>query len=85
MPPIIDVRNSFRFAIGGNRVVEFPEGVHAVSAEVAEVAVNHLKTASVLESSDKVLPPITKGINGEDLGEEVRHLEAGTVSETPAE
>lgn len=43
--PVIIVNESFKFAIGGNEVVEYCPGAHEVSGRCAHVAVNDLKVA----------------------------------------
>lgn len=43
--PVIIVNGSFKFAIGGNEVVEYCPGAHEVSDRCAYVAVNDLKVA----------------------------------------
>lgn len=83
--PFIDVTKSFRFAVGGNRVIEYPVGVHAASVEVVEVATKQLKVAKVLKSSDKVLPPISADINGEPLEDVSSHIDFDLLEKTFAQ
>lgn len=65
--PLILVKKSFRYAIGGNRVVEFTEGVHSVSADVADVAIKQLKVATSSKAADQVLPAVEFDVNGDSL------------------
>ncbi|MCK9466180.1 MAG: hypothetical protein M0Q29_09865 [Thiopseudomonas sp.] len=52
--PIIIVDESFKFAIGGNEVVEYCPGAHEVSDRCAHVAVNDLKVAAYADDNDDV-------------------------------
>jgi hypothetical protein len=44
--PIITVKEPFKFAEGGNHVIEYGKGVHEVSDRCAEVAIEQLKVAT---------------------------------------
>lgn len=46
MMPIITVKEAFKFAEGGNTVIEYDKGVHEVSDRCAEVAIDQLKVAT---------------------------------------
>lgn len=50
MPKIL-VTESFPFAVGGNHVVHIETGEQDVSERCAEVAVEHLKVATMLDGS----------------------------------
>lgn len=62
--PFINVKKSFRHAIGGNIVVEYAVGVHEVEDEVATIAVEHLKVAEIAKDEKGALPKITRDIHG---------------------
>ncbi len=48
--PIIDVKELFSIAIeNGNKVIEIEPGHHEVDDRIAEVAVNHLQVATLVE------------------------------------
>ncbi|MDN7144150.1 hypothetical protein KC131_26235 [Pseudomonas sp. JQ170] len=51
--PIISVETPFKFAEGGNEVVEIPVGEHDVSDRCALVAVEHLGVATYLDGQGR--------------------------------
>ena len=53
MPPLIDVKETFKVAVdNGNRVIEIELGEHDVDDRIAEIAVNQLQVATLSQSSD---------------------------------
>ena len=53
MPPLIDVKETFKVAVdNGNRVIEIEPGEHDVDDRIAEIAVNQLQVATLSQSSD---------------------------------
>lgn len=70
MPPIIDVKESFKVAVdNGNQVIEIEPGEHEVDDRIADVAVNQLGVAEMVqkntlpepEPEPTKLKPRTKG------------------------
>lgn len=61
---LIKVRIPFRYALGGNTVVEYPVGVHEVTDEIAKTAVDELGVADIAKDKKDVLPKLTHDING---------------------
>lgn len=52
MPPIIDVKESFKVAVdNGNQVIEIEPGEHEVDDRIADVAVNQLGVAEMVQTN----------------------------------
>lgn len=52
MPPIIDVKESFKVAVdNGNQVIEIEPGEHEVDDRIADVAVNQLGVAEMVQKN----------------------------------
>ena len=50
MPPLIDVKEAFKVAVdNGNRVIEIQLGEHDVDDRIAEVAINQLQVAELVQ------------------------------------
>ena len=61
MPPIIDVKKPFKVAVdSGNRVIEIEPGEHDVDDRIAEVAVNQLQVAELVQPDSTPDPKPTK-------------------------
>ncbi len=51
MPPIIEVKESFKVAVdNGNQVIEIEPGEHDVDDRIADVAVNQLGVAELVQT-----------------------------------
>lgn len=73
----IRLEKSWKYAIGGNKVVEFPPGVHQVTAAVGKIAVDEAKVAQAVAADDKepVLPALEFDITGNELTpDDLEHL-----------
>lgn len=61
MPPFIDVKKTFKVAVdNGNRVIEIELGTHDVDDRIAEIAVNQLQVAELVQSDNQPEPKPTK-------------------------
>lgn len=61
MPPIIDVKESFKVAVNnGNQVIEIEPGEHEVDDRIADVAVNQLGVAEMVQKNTLPEPEPTK-------------------------
>ena len=57
MPPIIDVKKPFKVAVdSGNRVIEIEPGEHDVDDRIAEIAVNQLEVAELVQPDNPPEP-----------------------------
>ena len=73
----IKLEKSWKYAIGGNKVVEFPAGVHQVTDAVAKIALDEAKVATAVaaDSKDPVLPALECDSLGNELTEsDLEHL-----------
>lgn len=73
----IRFEKDWKYAIGGNKVVVFPAGVHQVSAAIEKNAVDEAKAAVTVASDDKeqVLPALEVDLAGNPLTpEDLKHL-----------
>ena len=68
MPPVIEVHKQFKIAVeNGNKVIEIEPGIHDVEERIADIAINHLQVAILVESSadaDAEQPEVTKPKRG---------------------
>lgn len=61
MPPLIDVKETFKVAVdNGNRVIEIEPGEHDVDDRIAEIAVNQLQVAELVQPDSNPDPKPTK-------------------------
>ena len=50
MPPLIDVKETFKVAVdNGNRVIEIEPGVCDVDDRIADIAINQLQVAELIQ------------------------------------
>lgn len=73
----IKLEKSWKYAIGGNKVVEFPAGVHQVTEAIGKIAVDEAKVATAVAADDKqpVLPALELDLLGNELTEsDIEHL-----------
>lgn len=57
MPPLIDVKETFKVAVdNGNRVIEIEPGEHDVDDRIAEIAVNQLEVAEFVQTDNPPEP-----------------------------
>ena len=57
MPPIIEVKNLFNVAVeNGNKVIQIEPGTHDVSDRIAEIAINQLLVAELVQENDSPEP-----------------------------
>ena len=57
MPPIIEVKKLFKVAVeNGNKVIQIEPGTHDVSDRIAEIAINQLLVAELVQETDSPEP-----------------------------
>ena len=57
MPPIIEVKKLFKVAVeNGNKVIQIEPGTHDVSDRIAEIAINQLLVAELVQENDSPEP-----------------------------
>ena len=57
MPPLIDVKETFKVAVdNGNRVIEIEPGEHDVDDRIAEIAVNQFEVAEFVQADNPPEP-----------------------------